>query len=75
MKSVIIGFICLLCALPALAGTYHLGLAAYGGYDYPVVQDDVGPGFMWSAGVRGNIWKFVHGEVIFSRHSARRQRQ
>lgn len=65
MRKMIFGLFMILCAVPVFAGTYHLGVAAYGGYDYPVIQDDVGPGFMWSAGLRGNIWKFVHGEVVF----------
>jgi hypothetical protein len=55
----------LVCAaLPALADTYPLGIGAYGGYDMPVIQDDVGKGPMWAVGVRGNVWHFVHAQLF-----------
>jgi hypothetical protein len=55
----------LVCAaLPALAETYPLGIGAYGGYDMPVIQGDVGSGPMWSVGVRGNVWHFVHAQLL-----------
>jgi hypothetical protein len=53
-----------LAVLPGLAATYPLGIGAYGGYDYPVIQEDVGAGPMWAFGVRGNIWKLFHGQLI-----------
>lgn len=51
-------------ALPAVAGTYPLAVGVYSGYDVPALQQDVGSGMMWGVGVRGNIWRFVHGQVI-----------
>lgn len=51
-------------ALPALAGSYPLGVGAYGGFDFPVIQEDVGSGPMWAIGVRGNVWKFVHAQIL-----------
>lgn len=55
-----------LMALPLLAlADYPLGIEAYTGYDFPVIQQDVGAGSMVGFGVRGNIWKAFHGEVIF----------
>lgn len=50
--------------LPANAGTYPLGVGVHSGYDMPVLQDDIGAGMMWGIGVRGNIWSFVHGQII-----------
>ena len=47
------------------AETYPLGITAYSGYDVPVIQGDVGAGPMYGLAVRGNIWKFVHGELFF----------
>jgi hypothetical protein len=44
---------------------YPLGVEVYGGYDFPVIQEDVGPGSMFGVAVRGNIWKVFHGEVAF----------
>jgi opacity protein-like surface antigen len=51
-------------ALPATAETYPLGVSAYGGFDYPVLQSDVGSGPMWAVAVRGNIWRSFHGQII-----------
>jgi hypothetical protein len=56
--------LCLGWVLPAFAGTYPIGVGVYGGYDVPVLQQDVGSGAMWSAAVRGNIWRFVHGQIV-----------
>jgi hypothetical protein len=53
-----------LCVLSAVAGTYPLAVGAYSGYDVPALQQDVGSGVMWGVGVRGNIWRFVHGQLI-----------
>jgi hypothetical protein len=63
-RTLVIVALCLGLALPVLAGTYPIGVGVYGGYDVPVLQQDVGAGAMWSVGVRGNIWKFVHGQVL-----------
>jgi hypothetical protein len=46
------------------AGSYPLGIGLHSGYDLPVIQDDVGNGPMWGFSVRGNIWNFVHGQLI-----------
>jgi opacity protein-like surface antigen len=49
----------------AWAESYPLGITAYSGFDVPVIQTDVGSGPMYGLAVRGNIWKFVHGELFF----------
>ncbi|RPH95029.1 hypothetical protein EHM69_05680 [candidate division KSB1 bacterium] len=65
MKRLVLLLVCCIgLALPLWAGTYPLGIGAYSGYDFPVIQDDVGAGMMWGVGVRGNIWHFLHGQII-----------
>ena len=64
MRVIFFGVCALLMALPVMAGTYPLGVGAYGGFDMPIIQNDVGSGPMWAVGVRGNIWHFLHGQVI-----------
>lgn len=62
--SLLLLFVSAVFALPAVAGTYPLGIGVHSGYDVPVLQGDVGSGMMWGIGVRGNIWKFIHGQII-----------
>ncbi|MFZ5433247.1 MAG: hypothetical protein ACOZB3_05665 [Calditrichota bacterium] len=64
MKHILLVVCCLFLVAAATAGTYSLGVGAYGGYDMPVIQDDVGAGPMWSVGVRGNLWHFIHGQLF-----------
>jgi hypothetical protein len=54
-----------LCLPLGAWAAYPLGVEAFGGYDMPVLQDDVGAGPLFGVGVRGNIWKLVHGELYF----------
>jgi hypothetical protein len=52
--------------IPGLAlADYPLGVTVFGGYDVPVIQEDVGSGTMFGLGVRGNMWKLFHGELFF----------
>jgi hypothetical protein len=51
--------------LPLTVQAYPLGVELYTGYDMPVVQQDVGSGMMYGLAVRGNMWKFLHGELFF----------
>lgn len=64
MKRIALLFLVLAVVLPAAAATYPLGVGLYGGYDMPLLQQDVGSGAMWSIGVRGNIWSFFHGQLL-----------
>jgi len=64
MKAILMLICAVALALPALAGSYPLGVSAYGGYDMPVIQEDVGAGPMWAVGVRGNVWHFIHAQLI-----------
>lgn len=51
-------------ALPAWA-TYPLGIGLHGGYDMPVIQEDVGAGPVFGLSVRGNIVGPLHGQLLF----------
>ncbi len=51
-------------ALPAWA-TYPLGIGLHGGYDMPVIQEDVGAGPVFGFSVRGNIVGPLHGQLLF----------
>lgn len=51
-------------ALPAWA-TYPLGIGVHGGYDMPVIQEDVGAGPVFGFSVRGNIVGPLHGQLLF----------
>ena len=51
--------------LPGVAKEYPLGVSLFSGYDVPIIQDDQASGPMYGLAVRGNIWKFLHGEVYF----------
>jgi len=64
MRYWLVLFWCTALAVPALAGTYPLGVGVYGGYDMPTLQEDVKGGAMWSVGVRGNVWQFVHAQLF-----------
>ncbi|MBU0507853.1 porin family protein [bacterium] len=61
---VFLAIVALSLTIPALAGSYPLGVGAYGGFDMPIIQDDVGSGPMWAISVRGNVWRFVHAQII-----------
>lgn len=49
---------------PAWA-TYPLGIGIHGGYDLPVIQEDVGAGPVFGVSVRGNIVGPLHGQLFF----------
>jgi len=51
-------------ALPAWAA-YPLGIGLHGGYDMPVIQEDVGAGPVFGFSVRGNIVGPLHGQLLF----------
>ncbi len=62
----ILGIILVVCllALPALAD-YPLGVGLHGGFDLPVIQEDVGQGPIFGISVRGNIVGPLHGQLLF----------
>ncbi len=49
----------------ALADSYPLGVEAFGGWDMPLVQQDIGSGAMYGVAVRGHIIAFLHGQLVF----------
>jgi hypothetical protein len=49
----------------AQAKSYPLGVEAFGGWDEPLVQDDVAGGAMFGVSVRGHIIAFLHGQLMF----------
>lgn len=51
-------------ALPGF-GAYPLGVGIHGGYDMPVIQEDVGAGPVFGVSVRGNIVGPLHGQLFF----------
>ncbi|MBI5060535.1 hypothetical protein HZB60_12240 [candidate division KSB1 bacterium] len=66
MKKLTILLLTLLFGVPiGASAAYPLGVTAFGGYDMPVIQDDVGAGPLFGIGVRGNVWKLFHGELYF----------
>ncbi|NUO18531.1 hypothetical protein HUU59_03700 [bacterium] len=46
-------------------GAYPLGVGIHGGYDMPVIQEDVGAGPVFGVSVRGNIVGPLHGQLFF----------
>ena len=65
MKTVVL--VCLAVAglaLPVLAGSYPLGIGVSMGYDFPVIQEDVGAGSMWGFNVRGNVVGPLHAQLL-----------
>jgi hypothetical protein len=52
-------------ASPLHAKSYPLGVEAFLGYDMPLVQDDIGSGMMYGLSVRGHLFAFLHGQLIF----------
>ncbi|MBK6910456.1 MAG: hypothetical protein IPH10_05920 [bacterium] len=64
MKTMGALFLALALALPAWA-TYPLGVGVHGGFDFPVIQQDVGEGPVFGVSVRGNIVGPLHGQLIF----------
>jgi hypothetical protein len=68
MKKLCFIFLFALVALQvssANAGTYPLGVEAFGGFDMPLVQEDVGSGPMYGISVRGHIFSIFHGQLVF----------
>jgi hypothetical protein len=56
----------LLFGIPvAFAGSYPLGVGAFGGWDMPLVQQDIGSGPMYGVALRGHIIAFLHGQLVF----------
>ena len=49
----------------AQAKSYPLGVEAFGGWDEPIVQDDVAGGAMFGISVRGHLLAFLHGQLVF----------
>ncbi|MCB9357929.1 MAG: outer membrane beta-barrel protein [Calditrichaeota bacterium] len=49
----------------AARADYPLGVGLHGGYDMPVIQEDVGAGPVFGVSVRGNIVGPLHGQLVF----------
>jgi hypothetical protein len=64
MKLVSVLILAAIMAVPALAD-YPLGVGLHGGYDMPVIQQDVGAGPVFGFSVRGNIVGPLHGQIVF----------
>lgn len=64
MKKLLIICMSLLFGATASYADYPLGIGLHGGFDFPVLQEDVGEGPMWGVSVRGNVWSFVHAQLI-----------
>lgn len=47
------------------AESYPLGVEAFGGWDMPVVQEDIASGPMFGMSVRGYLIAFLHGQLLF----------
>ncbi len=60
--SILIVTVCL--SLPAWAD-YPLGVGLHGGFDMPVIQNDIGSGPVFGLSVRGNIVGPLHGQLVF----------
>jgi hypothetical protein len=55
----------LIMAPAAFCVTYPLGVELFGGFDMPLVQEDVGNGAMYGVSVRGNVVSILHAQLIF----------
>jgi len=49
----------------AFAGSYPLGVELFGGFDMPLVQEDVGSGPMYGISVRGHVISIFHAQLVF----------
>ncbi|MFH1011514.1 MAG: hypothetical protein V1784_09820 [bacterium] len=49
----------------AFAGSYPLGVELFGGFDMPLVQEDVGSGPMYGISVRGHLISIFHAQLVF----------
>jgi hypothetical protein len=69
MKNLCLVCLAVLMALQiptACAETYPLGVEAFGGWDMPVIQEDIASGPLFGLSVRGHLLAFLHGQLLFS---------
>ncbi|MCB1059722.1 MAG: outer membrane beta-barrel protein [Calditrichaeota bacterium] len=64
MKLVTVLLLAAFLAVPAMAD-YPLGVGLHGGYDVPIIQNDVAAGPEFGLSVRGNIVGPLHGQLVF----------
>jgi hypothetical protein len=55
----------LIMAPAAFCGSYPLGVELFGGFDMPLVQEDVGNGAMYGVSVRGHLVSILHAQLVF----------
>ena len=68
MRTLVIVCLLTLFALSvpyAQAKSYPLGVEAFGGWDEPLVQDDIAGGTMFGLSVRGHLIAFLHAQLVF----------